>query len=196
MFFYTYYSYEPFGRGYIGRRETTIEPEKDEYLGSFTDETFKPSEKIVISLHGSREEAAKAEVELHEFYQVDTNPHFANRAKQTSSKFSFCSQGERRGDGNPTYGKVRIHNGSEERVVDTDKIPEGWQRGRIKNPKHYATPKALNRGRKFGMMYEKFLEDVGRDESILSQPIRQLSKEYQTSHTSIVRWKKSIVRSS
>jgi len=47
-YFYVYYSYEPWGRGYIGKRECWCLPEEDtKYFGSFRDKTFKPTEKII-----------------------------------------------------------------------------------------------------------------------------------------------------
>jgi len=88
--FYTYYSYEPWGRGYIGKRECKCLPEEDtKYFGSFKDKTFKPTEKIILGEFASREEAFDAEIKLHSFFEVDRNPHFANRSKQTSTRF-FC----------------------------------------------------------------------------------------------------------
>jgi hypothetical protein len=100
--FYVYYSYEEYGRGYIGKRECKCEPEKDtKYFGSFHDKTFKPTQKIILDTFNTREEVYEAECILHEYYQVDKNPHFANRAKQTSTKFYFSSDGEN----NPMYGK-------------------------------------------------------------------------------------------
>jgi len=163
---------------------------EDNYFGSYGDKTFNPSSKIILTEHATREEAVEAEVKLHEFYQVDTNSHFANRAKQTSSSFSFCSQGERNGGGNPCFGKVRVTDGKNERVVYEDDIPSGWWKGRSRNPKEYATTKSIISTR--GKMYNKFLKDVSEDESISSLSIRQLAKIYQTSHTSIRRWKKSL----
>jgi hypothetical protein len=68
MFFYTYYSYEPYGRGYIGSRGSSVEPSVDFYMGSYTDETFNPTEKIIISIHETREDAHLAEIKLHEFF--------------------------------------------------------------------------------------------------------------------------------
>ena len=189
MIYYTYYSYEPFGRGYIGSRGCECNPVKDNYFGSYRDKTFNPSCKIILTEHPTREEAVEAEVKLHKFYQVDINPHFANKAKQTSSSFSFCSQGERIGEGNPCFGKVRITDGKNERVVYEDAIPSGWWKGRSRNPKDYATTKSIKFTR--GKMYDKFLKDVGEDESILGLSIRKLAKVYQTSHTSIRRWKNS-----
>lgn len=97
---YVYYSYELWGRGYIGARSTNTHPDLDTtYLGSFSDKKFKPSEKIIIQIFSSREEAIDAEINLHNFYQVDINPHFANKRKQTSKKFDY---GEKR---NPMEGK-------------------------------------------------------------------------------------------
>jgi hypothetical protein len=94
-YFYTYYSYEEFGRGYIGKRECECLPEEDiNYLGSFKDKTFKPTQKIILETFDSVEEALGAECILHDFYEVDINPHFANRSKQTSVKFYCCSFGE------------------------------------------------------------------------------------------------------
>ncbi len=86
--FYVYYSYEEYGKGYIGKRECKCLPEEDvSYFGSFTDKTFNPTQKIILETFNSVEEALEAECALHNFYEVDKNPHFANKAKQTSTKF-------------------------------------------------------------------------------------------------------------
>lgn len=101
--FYVYYSYEEYGRGYIGKRECKCLPEKDvNYFGSFHDKTFKPTQKIILETFDSAEKVLKAEIILHNFYEVDKNPHFANKSKQTSVKFYCCSDGEN----NPMYGKI------------------------------------------------------------------------------------------
>jgi hypothetical protein len=91
---YVYYSYEEFGRGYIGCRTCdNCHPEEDDYLGSYHDETFNPSHKIVLEMFSTRKEALQAEVDLHKFYQVDKNPHFANKARQKTTGFYYSSQG-------------------------------------------------------------------------------------------------------
>jgi hypothetical protein len=91
---YVYYSYEEWGRGYIGVRTCSCLPEEDmQYLGSFRDKTFRPKEKIILQIFKTREEALEAEVVLHRFYDVGINPHFANRAKQTSVRFWFDPTG-------------------------------------------------------------------------------------------------------
>ena len=88
-YYYTYYSYEEWGRGYIGSRGCKCLPEEDiRYFGSFTDKTFKPTQKIILkSDYTSREEAYADEIILHQYYKVAENLHFANRAYQTSTKF-------------------------------------------------------------------------------------------------------------
>jgi len=86
---YTYYSYEEYGRGYIGSRTCKCLPKEDvEYFGSFADKTFKPTQKIILKDdYAIREDADIDEVLLHDYFEVDINPHFANRARQTSTKF-------------------------------------------------------------------------------------------------------------
>ena len=85
---YVYYSYEDFGRGYIGSRTCNCPPEEDHYFGSFYDKTFTPTNKIILETFDNREGALDAEIKLHQFYDVARNPHFANQAKQTSTGFS------------------------------------------------------------------------------------------------------------
>jgi hypothetical protein len=86
---YVYYSYEEYGRGYIGSRSCSCLPQEDRnYFGSFTDKTFTPTNKIIIAEFNSRKEAFLAEINLHSFYDVVKNPHFVNKAKLTTSGFS------------------------------------------------------------------------------------------------------------
>ena len=87
--FYVYYSYEEFGRGYIGSRGCKCLPEEDfKYYGSFRDKNFNPTQKIILGVYESRKDAYEAEILLHEFYDVSRNPHFANRSKLTTTGFS------------------------------------------------------------------------------------------------------------
>ena len=83
---YVYYSYEEWGRGYIGARSRS--PEGDDYLGSYRDKTFKPTNKVVLAEFDTFEEALEAEWRLHEFFDVTVNPHFANRCRATRKFFS------------------------------------------------------------------------------------------------------------
>ena len=102
-YFYVYYSYEEFGNGYIGKRECKCLPEEDiNYFGSFRDKTFKPTQKIILETFDSVEDALEAECVLHDFYEVDKNPHFANKARQTSKKFYYVTPSENMiGENNP-----------------------------------------------------------------------------------------------
>jgi hypothetical protein len=94
-YYYTYYSYEEWGRGYIGSRGCKCLPEEDiKYLGSYVDKTFKPTQKIILkSDYATREEAYADEIILQEYYKVVENPHFTNQSYQTSTK--FCLPKER-----------------------------------------------------------------------------------------------------
>ena len=87
---YVYYSYEEYGKGYVGSRTCKCLPEEDiNYFGSFKDKTFKPTQKIILkSDYATREEAYADEITLQEYYKVVENPHFANRSYQTSTSFS------------------------------------------------------------------------------------------------------------
>lgn len=89
MHHYVYYSYEEWGRGYIGVRSCKCLPKEDiKYFGSFKDKTFKPTKKIIIEEFTSREAASNAEISLHAFFNVVENLNFANRAKSTSTGFT------------------------------------------------------------------------------------------------------------
>lgn len=90
---YVYYSYEDWGRGYIGVRQCECNIYEDEYFGSYYDKTFNPTNKIILIECNTREEALAAEVTLHNFYDVKNNPHFVNRANQTSLKFDYDNTG-------------------------------------------------------------------------------------------------------
>lgn len=93
-YFYVYYSYEMWGRGYIGKRECLCLPEKDiNYFGSFSDKSFNPTEKIILATFKSRKDALQAEIDLQEFYEVDKNPHFANVYVHRSKH--FCNNGSK-----------------------------------------------------------------------------------------------------
>ena len=120
--YYTYYSYEEWGRGYIGKRSCDCLPEEDiEYFGSFKDATFKPTRKIILrSDYANAKELAEDEIILHDFYDVAKNPHFANQAKQTSTGFDRTGtkiteetrlklSESRLGERNHMFGKTVVH---------------------------------------------------------------------------------------
>jgi len=88
---YVYYSYEEYGRGYFGSRTCKCLPEEDvKYFGSYSDNTFNPTQKIILkSDYFTREEAYDDEIILQQYYKVVENTHFANKAYQTTSKFFY-----------------------------------------------------------------------------------------------------------
>jgi hypothetical protein len=101
MYHYVYYSYEEWGRGYIGVRSCECLPEEDcSYFGSYKDKTFAPTEKIILLTFSSREEANKAEITLHSFYDVARNPHFSNKANAYAEGFAvpgpLCEEHKRK----------------------------------------------------------------------------------------------------
>lgn len=86
---YVYRSYEPLGRSYIGKRSCLCLPEEDtQYLGSYSDPDFFPTQKEILAICESSENALQVEIFFHEFYDVARNPMFANKAKQTSKYFN------------------------------------------------------------------------------------------------------------
>ena len=102
---YIYWSYEEYGRCYIGVR---LCPKKfptpgldSKYFGSYRDKSFKPTHKIILNVFNNHEDAKDEEVELHNAFDVGRNPHFANLARSTSTKFSFSAAGEN----NPVHSK-------------------------------------------------------------------------------------------
>ena len=126
--FYVYYSYEEYGRGYIGKRECKCLPEEDvNYFGSSKDKSFKPKYKIILkSDYNTREEAYADEIILQQHYKVVENPHFANRAYQTSTKFYVPKEqsvevGRRNGERNKKFG-LGICNLPKEDRIKTGKI--------------------------------------------------------------------------
>lgn len=102
---YTYMSYETnkgiYGLKYIGKRKCPqgYTPETDPYWGtpvSPKNQEFKLNEhkeKRILGVFDNDEDATEHEVFLHNLYQVDTDPRFANQAKQTSKKFSYSASG-------------------------------------------------------------------------------------------------------
>ena len=127
---YVYYSYEEFGRGYIGCRTCDCLPENDYYLGSYHDETFNPTNKIILETFSTREEALQAEVDLHKFYQVDKNPHFANKARQKTTGFYYAEK--KFGEDNPFYGKS--HTEETKKIIRQHQIENN---GYIRNRRSY-----------------------------------------------------------
>lgn len=119
MYHYTYISSDN-KRFYIGVRSSKEEPLKDNYFGSFYDKSFKPFKKKILSNHYTREDAILAEIYWHDLFQVHTNKLFANKAKQTSSK--FCAFNKNRKHTKET--KEKLSKLAKERFENS---PHPWQ---------------------------------------------------------------------
>jgi hypothetical protein len=70
-----------------------VVPEDDNYLGPYKDKTFNPTNKIILETLIGGTEALEAEVLLHSSYNVDENPHFANKSRQKTSGFYYSAKG-------------------------------------------------------------------------------------------------------
>lgn len=159
MTYYTYYSYEEWGRGYIGHRKcpTGKNPETDEYLGSFTDKTFKPTAKEILGIYDSREKALQAEIILHGFFDVARNPHFANKACATSTGFCCDHTGKKL---------------SEEHRKKLSKI----RKGRNISEEHRKKLSEAKKGKSFSEEHRKKLSEANRGKICSSTTRRKLSK--------------------
>jgi hypothetical protein len=116
---YVYYSYEEWGRGYIGSRSCSCLPQRDvSYFGSFKDKTYKPKYKIILDAFPTRKEALEAEIVLHKFFNVVENPHFANKARATSS--GFCVEGTILSEDHKNKISARLKGIHSERVLSSE----------------------------------------------------------------------------
>ncbi len=85
---------------YIGLRSCNTLPHLDlgiKYFSSSTNKEFIKNQKLnkklklsnykyeILSIHNTRKEAINEEITLHELYDVDKNPEYYNKAKQTST---------------------------------------------------------------------------------------------------------------
>ena len=182
---YTYYSYEEFGRGYIGKRSCHCNPEEDvTYFGSYTDETFKPTQKIILETYDTAEEAIADEIKIQRLFKVVENPHFANKVYQTSTGFRGTSETARKGQASRTPEQRSEYSRKGHASRTPEQRSESARMGGIKQGKiNGILNKELNRGF-FGMSPEDLKESkikgakkVGKDNKELRRGIFGLSKE-------------------
>jgi len=138
---YVYYSYEEWGRGYIGVKFNS-DPETDGYYGTYYDKAFSPTQKMVLGCFETKEEALEAEVILHRFFQVDRNPHFANQSRQASTKFFYDCSGRRHSE--ETRQKMRENN-KRAMLGKTGKDHSMWGKKHSEETKEKIRQKALGR---------------------------------------------------
>jgi hypothetical protein len=160
---YVYYSYEEWGRGYIGSRSCKCDPQEDvKYFGSFRDKTFSPTHKIIIQEFETREEALEAEILLHAFFSVDKNSHFANLAKQISTGFIFFAYGNTYALGRVMPEEERKRRG-EVRIGKklTSETKEKMKESKIgeKNPRYGKPPTRGTSGMELSSEWKKKIGD-------------------------------------
>ena len=156
--FYIYYSYEEFGRGYIGSRGCKCLPEEDfKYYGSFHDKTFKPTQKIIIGVYESRKDAYEVEILLHEFYDVARNPHFANRCKALTTGFTVEGVPINKGIKKSDEFRKLISESNKRRIVsdETRKKLSDNQKGRKHSEETKRKVGAASKGRQHTEEYKK-----------------------------------------
>jgi hypothetical protein len=98
-----YLSYEEgkYGRDYIGYHSTNNL--FDGYFGSFKDDTFNPSHRIILGYYKTRAAAALAECHWHKVFSVREDLQFANQCQSIPGFFIPDHTGEK----NPMFGKKR-----------------------------------------------------------------------------------------
>ena len=92
MFHTVYLSFEPGGRDYIGKHSS--ENPYDDYLGSYKDKTFDPTNKIILEYSKTEEGAVEAEMRWQRVFNVVENRQFVNQSYQNTSKFKLSSCNE------------------------------------------------------------------------------------------------------
>jgi hypothetical protein len=116
MYHYVYVSFEDksSGKSYIGVHST--DDILDGYLGSYSDEAFNPTHKIILQHFSSREAAIQAEIQWQKVFRVAHDPQYANRAYQTSEKFD-------------TSGAKLWHNQQGKHTLSHSDPGSGWTPG-------------------------------------------------------------------
>ena len=187
---YVYYSYEEWGRGYIGVRSCKCSPEKDiKYFGSFKDKTFKPTSKIILKEFLSRQDANKAEILLHNFYDIAVNPHFANLAKSTSEGFCavgwFCSDKKkeklkqyRTGKKHTEETKKKIGAQSKNRVYseETRRKLSLIHLNKPKTAEHRRKLSEVNKGKKLTIETKEKISKAGKGKKRTAETKEKISK--------------------
>ena len=178
--FYVYYSYEEFGRGYIGSRGCKCLPEEDfKYYGSFWDKTFKPTQKIILTEFDNRRDAYDAEVVLHKFYDVVNNPHFANQSRALTSGFTTEGLSTFKGRKHSEETKRKIGEASKRRITsdETRKLKSKQMSGEG-NPMYGGTHTPEAREKIGAAQRGKVIEDWHKERISQANKGKTLSEEH------------------
>jgi len=181
-YYYTYYSYEEWGRGYFGSRGCYCLPKEDiNYFGSFKDKTFKPKYKIILKDdYATREEAYADEIILQEYYKVVENPHFANKAYQNSTKFYVPREQA------IEYAKKGGLKNKENRTGFCGRTPEKMREDGIKNYERGLGIHALTKEQKSEAGKKGGLKNKENGAGICGIPLKQRSET--TTKTNYQKW--------
>jgi hypothetical protein len=177
--FYVYYSYEEFGRGYIGSRGCKCLPEEDlRYYGSFWDKTFKPTGKIILAEFDNRRDAYDSEVVLHKFYDVVNNPHFANQSRALTSGFTTEGFSTFKGRKHSEESKKKIGAASKGRKHTEDyKKKKSLETSGEKNPMYGGTHTPEARERIGAPHRGKVIEDWHKERISQANKGKKLTEE-------------------
>lgn len=128
MFHTVYNSYEdaPNGRDYIGKHSTN-DP-YDTYLGTYKDQTFDPDSKIVMAYAKTAEGALWFEINFHNVFNVAQDPQFANKSKQTSTRFDTTGSVGLREYGPRTQEEKDLISIRTKEAMNTDKVKENLKK--------------------------------------------------------------------
>ena len=137
MFHTVYLSFEPDGRDYIGKHSS--ENPYDDYLGSYKDKKFDPTNKIILEYSKTEEGAVEAEMRWQRVFNVVENRQFVNRSYQTSIGFYFNRKGLT--DTEETYKKK-----SEAQRGNKNGIGNKSKTGQTNSPSHTEAIRKANMG--------------------------------------------------
>jgi len=134
LFHTVYLSYEegPTGRSYVGKHST--DNPHDDYFGSFHDSSFNPVGKHILGIYKSAQGATQGEIMWQKTLNVVADPHYVNRAYQTSEGFDTTGRKRPREETVPgglaMRGMLVWNNGNVETRSKTCPGSE-WVRGKL-----------------------------------------------------------------
>lgn len=150
---YVYILEDAKGKAYIGSKtckncfKPNHNPATDGYMGSSTDSSYKPINKTVLATFELAQEALAHEMLLHDLFNVAISPLFANRAKQTNTKFNTKGASpsaetraklSRPGELNSFYGKKHTPEAIAKMRKPRSEAGKANMRGKERSPEHCA----------------------------------------------------------
>lgn len=124
---------------YYGSRSSKILPHLDlgiKYFSSSKDKDFLKEQKEfrekfkykVIKQFETRKEALLFEIKLHEKFEVDINPNFYNKSKQTTVGFFYSNQGVKFSESHKEKIAFKSRNKSEKcKRLISEKVRKDWE---------------------------------------------------------------------